>query len=244
MKVSIITACYNSEKTIKKTIKSILDQDYEDIEYILIDGKSSDSTVSIANHYKNSIKTIISEPDNGIYDALNKGINLATGEIIGLLHADDFYPNNCIISEVVRVFNSGDHIQLVYGDICFVNRFGKKKRHYSGKKFNFQFGIMPPHPSVFIKKECYKKFGLFDTQYHISSDYDLLFKLIVHYKIPIKYSKNIIVYMKIGGLSNKNILSSIKLNWEIYKIHKKYGSRIGFSELFRKIPIRIKEYLI
>jgi len=241
LKVSLITACYNSGKTIERTIKSILSQEYNDIEYIIIDGDSSDSTIDIIDKHKNNIFKVISEKDNGIYDALNKGLKLATGNIVGFLHADDFYPNGSLISNVINSFERDNNLDIVLGDVAFINKHAKISRYYSGENFNFDIGIMPPHPSVFIKKKCYEKFGLFNTNYKIAADYDLLFRLLKMNNIKYTYSKDIVVYMKPGGKSNKNFLSTINLNKEIYKIHKSYNSPIGILNLLQKIPIRIKE---
>ena len=243
MKISIITACFNSEKTIEKTINSILIQDYGNIEYIVIDGESTDSTLSILNKYKNSISNVTSEKDKGIYDALNKGIRLATGDIIGFLHSDDYYPNKQIISNAIKLFKSDNKLNIVFGDAAFLNKDERIGRYNSGKNFNFDIGIMPPHPSVFIKKKCYDKYGQFNTDYKIASDYDFLFRLIELNNVKYMYSKDILVYMNPGGASNKNIISRINLNKEIYKIHKSHNSSITFLNLLRKIPIRFKEIL-
>jgi len=243
VKISIITVCYNSSKTIERTINSVLKQKNKNIEYIIIDGASTDSTVSILNKYQNNISKIISEKDDGIYDALNKGVQLAKGDIIGFLHADDFYPSNNILSTVEDVFMDNEEINLAFGDVVFVNNEGGIIRYYSGKKFNFDIGIMPPHPSVFIKKKCYDKFGYFNTKYKIASDYDLLFRFMSLHKLQYEYSKDIIVHMALGGVSNKNILSSINLNKEIYKIHKSHNYPISILDLLHKISVRIKELL-
>ena len=240
MKISIITACFNSEKTIKKTIESILSQEYNNIEYILIDGDSSDSTISIIDNYKNNVAKVISEKDNGIYDALNKGIALATGDIIGFLHSDDYYPNPSIISTVVDNFKN-NHIDMVWGNIAYVDGNGECKRHYSGKNINFNVGVMPPHPSVFIKRKSYQKHGEFNLNYKIASDYDLLFRFIVLNKLTHLYDKNIIINMTPGGTSTKNIFSTIRLNKEIYQIHKSHNRPIRIMNLLKKIPRRLGE---
>ena len=244
LKVSLITVCYNSEKTIEKTIKSVLSQDYNNIEYIIIDGHSTDSTMSIINKYKSNISMIVSEKDDGIYDALNKGSKLSTGDIIGFLHADDSYPDNRIISNMIRKFTTHKELDIILGDVIFTDKNGNKGRFYSGKNFNFNLGIMPPHPSVFIKKSCYENFGYFNTKYKIASDYDLLYRFIQLNNVKYLYSKDILVNMISGGASNKSIMSVINLNKEIYDIHQSHGYPISLIDLFRKIPVRIKEVLL
>ena len=246
MKVSIITVCYNSEKTISDTIDSVINQSYYDIEYIIIDGNSTDRTLSKISKFKKNISKIISENDDGIYDALNKGIRLATGDIIGILHSDDAFYDSDIIKKIVKIFTSKNTVDLLWGDVVFINKNNKIKRVYSGKNINrksFKIGIMPPHPSVFIKADVYKKYGSFNTKYKIASDYDFLYRLIVLNKIKCYYIPCILVKMKLGGLSNKSLFNIYQLNHEIYDIHKEAGSKISILNLMRKIPIRFMELI-
>ena len=243
MKISLITVSYNSEKTIERTIRSVLSQDYLDIEYIIIDGDSSDNTLDIIQKFKKRISKVISEKDSGVYDAMNRGLLLASGQIIGFLHSDDYYPQNNIISNVINNFLNQTDTKLVIGDIALLNKKKKITRYYSGSNFNFQIGIMPPHPSVFIKKDCYKKFGNFNENYKIAADYDLLLRIIKIGKIKYSYSKTILVYMQDGGISNKNIFSKIYLNKEIYNIHKFHKTPISLFNLLKKIPTRFRELL-
>lgn len=243
MKISIITACYNSEKTISRTIESILNQTYQDIELIVIDGDSSDDTLEKLNNYSKNISFMISERDNGIYDALNKGLKQSNGDIIAFLHSDDFYPNNKILENVINQFKINDKVDIVLGDIAFIDNNKNFKRFYSGENFNFNYGIMPPHPSTFIKKKYYNSYGNFNLKYKIASDYDLLFRFIILNKAGIRYSNNILVYMKPGGKSNKNIYSIFNLNKEIYDIHKSHNKPIRLFNLLRKIPIRLAELI-
>jgi len=242
MKVSIITVVWNNKETIRDSIDSILSQTYQNIEYIIVDGGSNDGTVDVVKSYGDKIDKFISEADNGIYDALNKGIAISTGDIIGLLHSDDYYPNPNILSIVVEKFKNND-IDMIWGDIIYVNKKGESKRHYSGENINFNIGIMPPHPSVFIKKKCYEDFGYYNTDYRIAADYDLLFRFIKLNNLKCIYSNDIIVNMTPGGASNKNIFSSIKLNKEIYQIHKSHNRPISIFSLFKKIPRRISELI-
>ena len=243
MKISIITACYNSEKTISRTIKSILSQTYSNLELIIIDGASTDRTLEIVDFYKNNISYIISEKDNGIYDALNKGLKKANGEIIAFLHSDDFYSNPKVLEHVINEFKIGNKVDIVLGDVAFLDDGKNIKRYYSGKNFNFQYGIMPPHPSTFIKKKYYEIYGNFNTKYKIASDYDLLYRFIILKNANYTYSKNILTYMSPGGKSNESFFSTYNLNKEIYSIHKTHKNPIKFYNLLRKIPIRLAEVL-
>jgi len=244
MKISLITVCFNSENTIRDTIESVISQTYKNIEYIIVDGASTDRTVEVIQSYGDKISQFISEKDDGIYVALNKGLQLASGDIIGFLHADDYYPNDEIISNVVGTFTNNSDCSIAMGDIAFIVHNNKLKRYYSGENFNFKIGIMPPHPAVFIKKKCYDMFGQFNPDYKIAGDYDLLFRFLELKKTKYQYNKDIIVYMSPGGTSNKNIFRTIKLNSEIYKIHKFHKKPMNMLSLLRKIPIRIQEVFL
>ena len=243
MKISLITVCYNSEKTIQSTIQSVLYQKYDNIEYIIIDGNSSDGTLSIIDNFKRKIFHVTSENDAGIYDAMNKGVLKSTGDIIGFLHSDDSYPDQNVLSNVIEAFSNNKKIDAVIGDVALFDQNKKMNRYYSGDSFNFDIGIMPPHPAVFIKKKCYTQFGLFNKNYRIAADYDFLFRLFKIKNIKYFYSKKILVHMKMGGISNKNFLSKIRLNREIYNIHKTHHFPISLINLLKKIPIRIEERL-
>ncbi|WP_244369894.1 glycosyltransferase family 2 protein [Pseudoalteromonas xiamenensis] len=177
MKISIITVCYNSAAIIEDTIKSVIAQTYDNIEYIIVDGGSKDETLTIVEKYKEHVDVLISEPDKGIYDAMNKGIEVSTGEIVGILNSDDFYEREDVIRAVVENFDSS--IDLLFGDLVFVKPENLKKvtRYYSLPKFkrwHLRFGWMPPHPATFIRKEVYNQFGLYKTHYRISADYEFL----------------------------------------------------------------------
>ena len=241
MKVSVITVVWNNKETVKDAIDSVLSQTYKNIEYIIIDGASSDGTIDIVESYGDKITKFVSDPDKGIYDGLNKGISLATGNIIGFLHADDYYPNKDIISNVVSTFSFNPETDIVIGDVSFIDKDHTVNRHYSGKNFDFNIGVMPPHPAVFIRKKCYEKFGNFNTKYEIASDYDFLYRLIVILKIKYVFSSDIIVHMSPGGASTKNIMSTLILNKEIYQIHKAHNNPIRILDLLKKIPLRMRE---
>ena len=176
--VSIITVCFNSESTIKSTIDSVLNQTHIDIEYIVIDGQSLDDTVKIVKSYGDKITHFVSEPDEGIYDAMNKGVKLATGDVVGILNSDDFYIDEKVIAKVAQVFKD-KKVDSMFADLVSVKSDNLKKtvRYYDGSKFNpsmFAYGLTPPHPTFFVKREMYEKYGLFRTDLRIASDYDIL----------------------------------------------------------------------
>lgn len=218
MKVSIITVCRNSEATIDATIRSVLEQDYADIEYIIIDGKSADKTFSIIEKYRNKISKVFSEKDEGMYFAINKGIQLAIGDIVGILNADDFYATEKSISCVVREFET-KKTDSVYGNLQYVSRDNPQKiiRHWKSNSFNPDFflkGWMPPHPTFFVKRNCYEKFGLFNTSFSISADYELMLRFLYKHKITSSFIPQVLVKMRTGGISNVTLNSRIKANQE------------------------------
>ena len=227
MKISIITATYNSSAYIADCVKSVHDQTYHDIEHIIVDGASKDNTLEIVNGIPNRVGKIISEPDKGIYDAMNKGIHTATGDVIGILNSDDFFTSNDVIQTVVDTFKNND-IDALYGDVHFVSpdNLSKSVRYYSSSVFKpslFRFGFMPAHPSFYMKKECYDKYGLYALDYKIASDYDLLIRYLYKEKIKYKYIKKDFVTMRTGGVSTENFNSRVTLNKEIVRACRKYG---------------------
>ncbi|OHX64931.1 glycosyltransferase family 2 protein [Flammeovirga pacifica] len=209
MKISIITASFNNKKTLQQTIHSVLSQDYDNIEYIIIDGGSTDGTVEMISSYGNKITTFISEPDEGIYDALNKGVRLATGDVVGFMHSDDFFASTTIVSEIAQTFKN-THVDAVYGDLHYVAEQDPTKtiRNWVSSDFinhKLKRGWMPPHPTLYIKNECYKKYGLYNTQLRIAADYDLILRYFGTHQITSAYLPKTIVKMRLGGASNNSI---------------------------------------
>ena len=246
MKVSIITVCYNSEATIRDTIESVLAQTYSNIEYIIIDGASSDSTLSIINEYDNKISKLISEKDKGIYDAMNKGVKIATGEIIGILNSDDFYENNKVISTVVKNFASNPISDIAFGNIVFVNpnQLDRIVRNYNAKHFEswkLRFGWMPPHPATFIRKRAYDTVGLYSLHYKISADYEMFVRLLLLNKLTFTYIDQVLVRMRAGGASTSGISSNIVLNAEIVKACRSNGVYTNIFMVLTKIPFKLLE---
>ena len=217
-KISIITVCFNSARTLRDTIESIMQQDYENIEYIIIDGGSTDGTLEIIKEYKARINYSISEKDNGIYDAMNKGIQVATGDIVGILNSDDFYPNNYILSIVSKAF-SKNSCDAVYGDLVYVDKLNISKinRYWQAGEYTtskIKNGWMLPHPTFFVKKRFYNKYGLYNTDFRSAADYEMILKLLYKHNINVIYIPMILVKMRAGGISNSNLWNRIRANKE------------------------------
>ena len=242
MKVSIITATMNSESTVKDSIQSLNNQKYKNIEHIIIDGNSKDDTLKIINECKKINTVIVSESDNGVYDALNKGIKLASGDLIGILHSNDVFYSDEVIDIVVNKFKNHD-IEMLAADLIITdlntNNIIRYYRGFNDPKSKFEIGVMPPHPTVFIKKRIFDIYGYYSCDYRIASDYEYLLKLIYINEIKYKYVEKIFIKMRTGGLSNSGIKSKLRINYEIFKINKKYKIKFLF---LRKFLYRIFEY--
>lgn len=245
MKISIITATYNSAAHIADCVKSVNDQTYDDIEHIIIDGASSDDTLEIIKSIPNRVAKIVSEPDKGIYDAMNKGIKAATGDVIGILNSDDFFTSDDVISAIFFAFENND-IDAVYGDVHYVNpeNLNKCVRYYSSAVFKpslFKFGLMPAHPSFYVKRSCYEKYGVYSLDYKIASDFDLLIRFLYTHKIKYRYLKKDFVTMRTGGESTKNLNNRMLLNKEDLKACRKYGITTNMFMIMFKYVYKIFE---
>ena len=241
MKVSIITLTYNSEATLKDTIESVVNQSYNDIEYIIVDGKSTDNTLSIIESYKDKISKVISEKDKGLYDALNKGIALATGDLIGIIHSDDFYTDNFVIQKIVKSIeeNNSDaaYSDLYYVDKVDTNKIFRKWKSGIYKHGMFLNGWMPPHPTFFVKRSCYEKFGSFNLSFVSAADYELMLRFIHKHKIKLAYLPEFIIKMRVGGKSNVSLKNRIRANNEDRKAWIINGLKPKFYTLYAK-PLR------
>lgn len=220
MKVSIITATYNSAATVKETLLSIESQSYPDIQHLVIDGNSSDETLSIVSQF-NHVAKVLSEPDQGIYDAMNKGIRLADGDIIGILNSDDYYPDPDVIADVVRHFEQTGcdtlYADLLYFDPAHHHKVVRKWRSGEFKREKFLKGWMPPHPTFFVRRSVYEQFGLFDTRFKSAADYELLVRLLYIKKVSSSYLERTLVHMRAGGISNSSIRNRLKAHLEDYR---------------------------
>ena len=229
MKISIITVCFNSSKTIARTIESVLAQKDICLEYLIIDGASKDNTISIAESFRQEFEEkgtsliIKSEPDKGIYDAMNKGVQFASGDIIGILNSDDYYAATDVLSTVVKGFEE-TKTETLYGNLLYV-KHGKPFRYWrSGKFHSFRFGWMPPHPSFFVKKSIYEKFGAFRLDCGTAADYELMLRFLEKNNVSTQWIDKILIYMEAGGASGANVEAykkahfNDKLAWKINKL--------------------------
>jgi glycosyltransferase involved in cell wall biosynthesis len=219
LRISIITVCYNSATTIEKTILSVANQTYTNIEYIIVDGNSKDDTLAIVKKHEGKISKWISEPDKGLYDAMNKGIAIATGDIIGILNSDDTFNSISVIEQVAN-FHLQNNIEASVGNIIQHKENGKTVRLYSSKYWNpekLKIGFMPPHPSIFFKKDLFRKFGDYNLGFKIGADYELITRFFLNNKISWKYSGITTTAMLIGGLSSSGSSSYRLISQEIQK---------------------------
>jgi glycosyltransferase involved in cell wall biosynthesis len=244
LKISLITVCFNAEKTINLCIESVIRQKFKNLEYIVIDGGSTDKTVQIINQYKHHINTFLSEPDNGIYDAMNKGIKLAGGDIIGMLNADDFFTDDNVLNTVAETFER-QNIKIIYGDLNFVNSQGDIVRKWRSGQYTqgkFNWGWMPPHPTFYCKRELFYTFGFYSLEYGTAADYELMLRFIHHNGISAFYIKKVLIGMKIGGISNKSIGNRVEGLLFDLKAMRKNGILLPFVTLIFKPLRKISQY--
>lgn len=229
MKISVITVCFNSSKTIEKTLQSVLNQKYNNIEHIVVDGGSSDSTLEIIKKYTKHISKFISEPDKGLYDAMNKGIKLASGDIVGILNSDDIYSDEKVLHNVAK-FHRYNNIEVSLGNITQITSSGKIIRKYSGKTWSpekLKFGFMPPHPSLFFKRELFEKYGNYHLDFVSGADYELIIRFFLKNDITWKFSNITTTTMLIGGISTSGFSSYILISKEICKALQKNGVKFN-----------------
>ncbi len=242
-KISIITVCFNSQETVALTIKSVLAQFYRNFELIIVDGKSSDRTVECIKKFKDPRILLISERDNGIYDAMNKGIKRATGDIIGILNSDDFYVGAYVLKEVIDAFSRYPNTDVVLGNVDYVKSESLRRpvRKYTANKFEawkLRFGIMPPHPAMFIKSKVYQKIGLYKTDYKIAADFELCVRIFLVSKLRFFSTKNLWVTMRVGGVSTSGLKSHITSTFEIKRSLKANDIYSNYFFILLRLPIK------
>ena len=246
LKISVITAIYNRKDFIFRALSSIKNQSYKNIELVVVDGGSNDGSQKIACSFLGHDDIFISEPDNGIYDALNKGIEASSGDIIAFLHSDDLYDNNEVLANIASIFQKNE-IDIVYGDIAFFSKNNSNHitRVYRSDKLslkNLSWGKMPAHPAILIKKDIYKKIGLFKTNYHIAADYEFLCRMMKSNHVNSIYVPDIFIRMQMGGISTGGIKSTILLNREVLRACKENLVTTNILMLLSKYPSKIFQF--
>jgi len=223
MKISIITVSYNSKKTIKDTLDSVLSQSYQDIEYIIVDGFSKDATVDIIKEYEPSFNgrmKWVSEKDKGLYDAMNKGIQMATGDVIGIINSDDLFCDQHAIEKVMQIFEENKSLDSVYADLFYVAQDDTSKivrRWITGRQKQFKYGWHPAHPTLYIKKEVYNKYGLFNLDFKLAADFEIMLRFLEKYEISTCYIQEAFVKMRLGGETNRSLRNIYNQNVECIK---------------------------
>ena len=245
IKISLITVTFNAGSTIERCIQSVISQTYKNVEYIIVDGASTDTTAQIVSKYNSYINRFVSEPDHGIYDAMNKGINFATGDIIGMLNADDYFSDNSVLADIAGVFEDKD-VDVLYGDLDYVNELGnifrkwRSGRYTSGK---FNWGWMPPHPTFYCQRKLFDRFGYYSLGYGTSADYELMLRFMHKRQLKSFYLKKVMVKMKTGGASNKSLSSRVKGFVNDYRAMGQNGIRSPFITVLLKRLRKIGQYL-
>lgn len=247
MKISVVTVCRNASSTIENTICTVAAQKHTNLEHIIVDGSSTDGTLNIIHRYKDNFAKWVSEHDHGIYEAMNKGIAMATGDVIGFLNADDIYAHSNVLTNVATVLENSE-VQACYGDVVFVrDDLETIVRYYRSREFSpkkLAYGWMPAHPALFLEKELFDKYGCFKTDYRIAADYELITRLFGRHRIQYKYLPEIFVKMRMGGISTRGIRSSYILNKEIVRACTENGISTNLPKVFLKFPLKFMELFL
>lgn len=247
--ITVVTVCYNSAATIAETIRSVAKQTYKDIEHVVIDGQSTDETLCVVEANRHRHLVINSEPDNGVYDAMNKGLGMARGEVIGILNSDDFYLHGGVLSEVAAAFAADPKLDVVLGGIDFVknNDVTKPIRIYRANGFKlwmFRFGFMPPHPAAFVRKSAYERVGGYKTDYKIAADFDFLLRLLLKDGAKYQASNELWVRMLSGGLSTSSWRSNVTITRELRRSLHENGVRSNLLMLLLRLPVKFFSQMV
>lgn len=249
LKLSIITVVFNNETTIIDTVQSVAMQTYPNVEYLVIDGQSTDGTISRLGQFENTVTRLVSEPDRGIYDAMNKGIGLATGDVIGFVNADDFYASDDVFAKVTDQFRHPG-VDACYGNLCYVHPVNTASvvRYWRSTNFrpgSFSLAWCPPHPTFFVRRSVYEKFGGFDLSYKIAADIELMMRFMEVHKIRVEYIPEVLVKMRMGGTTNKSLKNIAIQNGEILRALKQHGLSANPVRFFmHKISSRGQQFFV
>jgi len=245
MRVSVITVCFNSAATIENTLRSVANQTWSDIEHIVVDGASTDATLTILNQYKARLGKLVSEPDKGVYDAMNKGVGLATGDVIAFLNADDVYKDDSVIERVVQQMQT-DRLDALYGNVEFFHpgRPLQVVRTYDSGRFNpkrLGWGWMPAHPALFVRRRVFEHHGKFSEGYRIAGDFEFVARIFKSGKLKYKHLAEVLVRMQTGGLSTSGLKATYLLNSEILRACRQNGIRTNWLMILSKYFFKVRE---
>lgn len=249
MKISIVTTCFNSASTIADTLRSVNQQTHADLEHVIIDGGSRDTTLAIVRELGQRVGHLHSGPDNGIYDAMNKGLAAATGDVVGLLNSDDLYPHARVLSSVAQAFEADPSLDAIYGDLCYVKQFDTQQivRYWRSSPYRpglFQRGWVPPHPTFFVRRSVYQRLGVFDLSFRLAADWELLARFVEVNRIRTHYLPDVLVHMRLGGATNRSWGNVWRQNQEIWRAAQAHGLRPSLSGfVFGKVWSRGRQFL-
>ena len=248
MKISIITVVYNNEKTIRDALESVLTQSFSDLEYIVIDGSSQDSTVSIIREYEDKLSYFISERDSGIYDAMNKGIRAAKGDVIGILNSDDLYYSRTVLEDVMIKFEEDHTLDIVYGNLVYVDQedVGRVVRTWKSKQYYlnfFEHGNVPPHPSLFLRRKVYENVGLFDLNFRLAADYELMLRVFKSNCYKSLHIDKVFVKMRLGGATNRDFRNVKLQNREVLQSWRTNKMKAPFFLMPCRIVKRLVQFI-
>lgn len=249
MKVSIVTVVLNNVSTLSSAIQSVINQTYPEIEYIVIDGGSTDGSIEIIENYTEKISKYISEVDNGIYDAMNKGIKLATGEVIGILNSDDLYTDEYVIDRIMTYFKEDHELDIVYGNIVYVSKENTNSlvRKWNSRPYYsafFEHGNVPPHPALFLRSRVYKEGGIFNEKYKLAADYELMLRIFKKHNFKSKYINELIIKMRLGGSTNKSFKNILNGNKEIIRAWKDNELKVPLMLMPLRIVKRLSQFFL
>ena len=247
MKISVITVCYNSAVTIASTLESIALQSYHDVEHIIIDGGSTDGTLDVVRSWSKHVVILISEPDTGIYDAMNKGVGLATGDVIAFLNADDFYKNASVLANVAQAMQ-GEKLDAIYGDVEYFrpDQPGIIVRRYNSGRFSpdkLAWGWMPAHPALFVRKALFSRYGAFRTDYRIAGDFEFIARVFKHPDLRHRHLCESLVLMQLGGISTSGWRATLMLNREMMRACRVNSIPTNWVKILMRYPLKALEFL-
>jgi glycosyltransferase involved in cell wall biosynthesis len=248
LKISVITVCYNSAATLADALNSVAGQTWSNVEHIVIDGASTDGTLAVIERYRAGLAKVVSERDAGIYDAMNKGLRLATGDVIGFLNADDVYAGDWVLSHVAKAFLDESTLEAVFGDVEFFRPANPDQpvRRYRSGQFSprqIAWGWMPAHPTLFLRRQLFERYGLFRSEYRIAGDFELVARMFGRGAVAYRYLPEVLVRMRIGGVSTGGLRNTLRLNREVLRACRENGLASNWLKILSKYPAKLLEYV-